>query len=503
MFSFLIVVLTLTVAVLCYHSYYRNRRLPPCPPGHWVWGHTFDVPSHKPWRQFDEWGKMKGPVYSLSIAGTPVVTLNGFQAANDLFNKRLAAFSTRQPRVMASLSGFDNALAFLPPGERFKKTRRYLQETLNVRAAKAYESMQETEARSYALRLLAGSNVQDESRMLYSSMLLSLCLGYKPEKLTDPIITLSERIAKSAALVLTPGKFWVEMFPLSKHLPSAVLGSHVNRSIRTFNADLKQLIAESSRVVEMALDDLDAPSSFCSKILRKVKSEDYAETKTLVDYASISMYTGAVDTLIASVDTFFVAMMLYPDTQLRAQAEIDKVLGSERLPTHADHCSLPYVEAIIMEILRWNPPIPLTSRKLTSDVAYGNFLLPRGCNVVANIWGMNHDEELFPDPEEFRPERFLGLKGEESLRRVQQATFGFGTRVCPGQHFAVSSLWITIAALLATFTVHPMPGEENKPVLDCEEGALIRVLPYKCDLKPRSPMAIDALKRSRISVTTQ
>ncbi|KAJ7320732.1 cytochrome P450 [Mycena albidolilacea] len=508
--SLSIAVLTLTAAILgC--RLYRNRNLPPRPPGHWLLGHTFEIPSRRPWRKFDEWGKTNGPIYSLAIARTPVVILTGFHVTHDLLNKRLATFSTRPPRVMASLfvCGFDKALTFLPPGKHFKKTRRYLQETLNVRAAQAHESMQEAEVRAYALRLLEGSNVQDESRMLYSSVLLQLSLGYKPEELSDPIITLSERVAKSAALILSPGRFWVELLPLSKHLPSALLGFHVNRSVRAFNADLKQLIAESSRVIRSTMDDLQAPPSFCSKILKNVKSEDYTETKALVDFASISMYAGAVDTTIASLDTFLVAMMLYPDTQLRAQTEIDSVLGSGRLPTHADRSSLPYVEAILIEILRWNPPIPMTSRRLTSDVAYGDFLLPRGCNVIANIWqvfpllSMNHDEDVFHDPEEFLPERFLGPKGNESVRRVQQATFGFGTRVCPGQHFATSSLWITIATLLTIFTVHPVPGEENKPVLDCEEGALIRILPYKCDLKPRSQMVVDALKRSQISMAAR
>ncbi|KAJ6498322.1 cytochrome P450 [Mycena vulgaris] len=511
----------LQVVITFGYRWYYNRRLPPSPPGHWVFGHTFQLPSQKPWVKFKEWGKtIPGPIYSLSIARTPVVILNDFQAANDLFNKQLTAFSTRQPRVMASMfrflifhslpssliwsrsCGFDGGLTFLPPGHRFKKTRRYLHEALNVRAAQAYESMQATEARTYVLRLLECSvNVQDESRMLYSAMLISFSLGYRPQKLSDPIITLSDRVAKDAALILTTGKFWVEFFPFTKYLPSAALGSHVARYVRTFKADLKQLVAASSDLIQTALDDPEIPPSFCSNILRKVRSEDYAETKDLVDYASLSMYAGAVDTTIASVDTFLVAMMLYPDVRLQAQKELDSVVGSERLPIHADRSSLPYIDAILMEILRWNPPIPLTSRKLNSDVVYGDYILPSGCSVVANIWAMNHDEEMFPDPEEFRPERFLGPKGREAVRRVQQATFGFGTRICPGQHFATSSLWITIATLLATFTIQMVPGEENKPVLDCEEGVLIRVLPYKCDLKPRSQTIVDALKRS--SAATQ
>ncbi|KAK7012837.1 cytochrome P450 [Favolaschia claudopus] len=494
MFSLYIVVFLIAVGALGHRYRGRRQHLPPSPRGHWLFAHTFEVPSYKPWRKFDEWGRTNGSLYSLSIAGTPIIVLNEFKAANDLLNKRLNLFSTRQPRVMASLCGFDKALTLLPPGPHFKKTRRYLQEALNARATQAYESMQEAEARTFALRLLESSSVHDESRMLYSSMLLSLSLGHRPQTLTDLVVTLSDRVAKSASLILTPGKFWVEFFPLSKYLPSVLLGARVNRSIRTFSRDLQQLVSESSRIMKLTLDNPEAPFSFCSKILRNATSEDYAETKTLVDFASISMYSGAVDTTIAALDTFFIAMMLYPHIQLRAQEEVDRILG--RLPTHQDRPSLPFVEAVLTEILRWNPPTPMTSRRLHCDVTYGDFIFPRGCNVVANIWGMNHDKEEFANPDEFRPERFLEPTGDELIRKVHQATFGFGTRVCPGQHFATSSLWITIATLLATFTIRPVPGDE--PVLDCEEGALIRVLPYSCDLKPRSTTAVDALKRSRI-----
>ncbi|KAJ7759149.1 cytochrome P450 [Mycena metata] len=499
MFSFthvLAFLALLWVVALGCHRYY-NRPFPPSPPGHWFFGHTFHIPAYKPWAKFIEWGRSTaGPLYILWVARNPVIILNDFQVADDLFNKQRAAFSTRPPRVMASLCGFDRGLTFLPPGRSFKKTRRYLHEALNVRAIQACESMQMTEAQTYALRLLESSeNVQDESRMLYSAMLISFSLGYRPPNLSDSIIAHSDRVAKDAALILTTGKFWVEFFPFVRHLPVAFLGSQVARCVRDFKADLEELITESSRITQAALDHPEIPASFCSKILREVKSQDYVETKELVDYASLSMYAGAVDTTIASVDTFLVAMMLNPDIQLKAQKELDNVLGSGRLPIHADRTSLPYVEAILTEVLRWNPPVPLTSRKLASDVDYSDYILPGGASVVANIWAMNHDPELFSDPQEFQPERFIGPTGREAIRLVHQATFGFGIRVCPGQHFATSSLWIVIATLLVTFTISTVPGEHNEPGLDCEEGALIRVLPYKCTLKPRSQAIVDALKR--------
>ena len=56
--------------------------------------------------------------------------------------------------------------------------------------------------------------------------------------------------------------------------------------------------------------------------------------------------------------TFFLAMVLYPDVQKKAQAEIDRVVGKDRLPDFTDRNDLPYVDALLRELLRWHPPIP-------------------------------------------------------------------------------------------------------------------------------------------------
>ena len=59
------------------------------------------------------------------------------------------------------------------------------------------------------------------------------------------------------------------------------------------------------------------------------------------------------------MSSFFLAMSLYPEVQARAQAEVDQVVGPSRLPSWDDHDSLPYLEALLKEVLRWNPVTPL------------------------------------------------------------------------------------------------------------------------------------------------
>jgi cytochrome P450 len=80
-------------------------------------------------------------------------------------------------------------------------------------------------------------------------------------------------------------------------------------------------------------------------------------------------------------------MGTYPEVQKRAQAEIDRVVGRDRLPTMFDRPNLPYIEALILETLRWHPisPIPL-AHKCEKDDVYGDYLIPKGALIMANVW---------------------------------------------------------------------------------------------------------------------
>lgn len=72
-------------------------------------------------------------------------------------------------------------------------------------------------------------------------------------------------------------------------------------------------------------------------------------------------------------------MSQFPDAQKKAQQEIDKVVGSSRLPDFEDRASLPYVEALFREVLRWRPPMPLnTAHVATEDDIYNGLHIPKG-----------------------------------------------------------------------------------------------------------------------------
>jgi len=94
------------------------------------------------------------------------------------------------------------------------------------------------------------------------------------------------------------------------------------------------------------------------------------------------------------------------------------------------------------------------------DDVYEGYLIPAGTIVHPNIWSMTHNEELYPDPFDFKPERFLGLDAARSKEiDPKNFIFGFGRRVCVGQYFADQQIWLVIACLVATFDIKKAKDE--------------------------------------------
>ncbi|KAF8883974.1 cytochrome P450 [Infundibulicybe gibba] len=124
------------------------------------------------------------------------------------------------------------------------------------------------------------------------------------------------------------------------------------------------------------------------------------------------------------------AMALYPDAQRTAQAELDSVVGKTSLPEFTDRDSLPYVNAITKELLRWHNVAPLAVPHMTTiDDEYDGYFIPKGSTIIGDSWSILHDPETYDQPLEFRPERFLkDGKIDPSVQGAEVAAFGFGRR---------------------------------------------------------------------------
>ncbi|KAJ8522810.1 hypothetical protein ONZ45_g643 [Pleurotus djamor] len=205
-------------------------------------------------------------------------------------------------------------------------------------------------------------------------------------------------------------------------------------------------------------------------------------------------------------------MLLYPDVQQRAQEELSAI--TDRLPESSDSPHLPYIQAVMLEVLRWEVVIPLgVSHAVTSDDEYCGFHIPANSAITVNIWAIFNDPNRFPDPREFRPERFLtrpGNNGEpgevvvnQALKEVVMSCFGFGRRICPGRFMAMESLWLSIASVLSVFNIRPSPDEDGRPSLPqiTYEPLFIRkAKPFQCSIEPRSEKACRLIEDSERSL---
>lgn len=128
-------------------------------------------------------------------------------------------------------------------------------------------------------------------------------------------------------------------------------------------------------------------------------------------------------------------MALHPEIQKKGQKIMDEALGGNRMPTFADAGSIPYVDAIINEVLRWKPAVTVCiPHGALKDDHYEGYVIPKGAIVIANICAILQDEAVYgPRTNEFRPERFLLKDGALNTSMNTDAAFGYGRRLCPGK----------------------------------------------------------------------
>jgi len=185
-------------------------------------------------------------------------------------------------------------------------------------------------------------------------------------------------------------------------------------------------------------------------------------------------------------------MVLHPEVQKNAHAELDRVVGPDRLPAFEDRASLPYIEAIVSELLRWHVATPLGGpRYIYVDDEYQGYRIPKQTFILGNAWAILHDPVQYPDPDKFIPERFLSEDGtyNRSVQDPDIACFGFGRRICPGRHLARDMLYIHVASTLHAFDITSALDDNGEPIeieYAVTPGFKVDPIPFKCAIKPRA-----------------
>jgi len=137
---------------------------------------------------------------------------------------------------------------------------------------------------------------------------------------------------------------------------------------------------------------------------------------------------------MAVIWSYVLAISLHPDVQRKGQAAIDAAVEG-RLPNFTDFGTIPYVDAIVNEVFRWNPITPLgVPHVARQDDYYDGHLISKGTMVFGNLWVLLRDENVYgADTDKFIPERFITKDGVLDTTIDMDTAFGWGRRICPGK----------------------------------------------------------------------
>nr|F1SY62.1 RecName: Full=Cytochrome P450 monooxygenase 58 [Postia placenta Mad-698-R]BAK09406.1 cytochrome P450 [Postia placenta] len=467
--------------------------MPPGPRGLPLLGNIFQLPK-LPWYRFTEWKEEFGPIFSLNFAGTPVVVLNSHEVVGDLLERKSTIYSDRPRFIMAGeiLTG-GMLIVFTGYGKVWRKLRRAGQEGLNVRASEKYQPLQESEARLLTTNMLREPAEWDAHlQRAAASSIASAVYAWPPlTKSDDGLVHRIDELMRRLVMAGLPGRYLVEIFPIMKHLPTW-MAKWKREGLEWHRRDTEMFEGFYDNVARFMASGKYKPSLTAGLIERQEKN---GLSKKEVSWLAGTMIGAGAETTAASLSVFMLAMTLYPDVMRKAQAEIDALVGRERMPTFADRPHLPYVCALVKEVLRWRPVGPVgVPRRTSEDDWYKGYFIPKGTLVIANVWAMNRDPAIYPDYDEFRPDRFLDASGNEidiaGTHGQGHVTYGFGRRICIGMHVANQALFIDIAALLWAFNIEAPTGPDGNPILPSrtdfvDEGLVFRPAAFRCKVTPR------------------
>ncbi|CAE6403113.1 unnamed protein product [Rhizoctonia solani] len=330
--------------------------------------------------------KVKSDIISLSFFGTNIVVLGSMDAATDLLEKRATIYSNRfAPPMIVSPAGLDmrNMMTIMNPNELWRKYRKAMHSWLNKQAVVNFSESQELQfllTDSPWHFSLLGSITYPSVRAI---VLYISCLG---------------------------SDFLINLIPWLQYVPEWLPGTGWKRVARDWREHKERTFNGIYQWTKQRVIDGVDDYSIIASTLRETKmwGWDEKEIDEFSKHLGMVLYMGGTDTSVSALVTFVLAMVLFPETQTKAQQEIDSITGKNRLPTLKDRPRLPYVERLISEVLRWQPVSPLGVPHVTArEDVYRGYRIPKDTILFGNIWAMSRDERVYADPETFNPDRYL------------------------------------------------------------------------------------------------
>ncbi|KJA23110.1 hypothetical protein HYPSUDRAFT_602382 [Hypholoma sublateritium FD-334 SS-4] len=450
---------------------------PPGPTPSFIWGNRNDLSAPRVWVRYAKWANEQHLV---------LADLQQEDNHSQFVGRCSRVTRTTVESVATSLRVY---------GPEWRKHRRIFQQGFKSDSCLEYRPVQTKKMHDMLYGLLRTPDDFKSHVYTYTgAIVLSVMAGYNVVPNNDPYVKLAESLLE-AFRAAPMAKWKINMFPILRYIPSWLPGAGFKRYANLIKGQLAQqreFLFKSATAPSVEVEGERTP--VVADLLPGCSSD--SDVRMLLEAAG-SAYTAGTGTTASSILVFFVAMASFPEIQKKAQEEVDRVTGGQRLPEYDDRAHLPYTEAIIREVLRWRPlfPLGLPHASMEDDV-YSGYYIPKGSIIYPNVWAMTRDPVKYKDPEIFNPDRFLTETGELIDDEVTYA-FGFGRRICPGRHLSSASIWLSAAAILSAFDVERKKDESGCYIpLDVkyvDKGITSHPLSFQCTILPRSEKAVQLI----------
>jgi cytochrome P450 len=210
---------------------------------------------------------------------------------------------------------------------------------------------------------------------------------------------------------------------------------------------------------------------------RGAGGEEFSD-REIRDQVMTLMFAGH-DTSTSTLTFMLHELARHPEVTRRLHQEQDQVLAGESPTAPQLEKEMPYLEAVLDEVLRLYPPAWIGPRRATAEYEFGGFTVPRGAYVNYCSWASHRLPEVFPEPEAFIPERFTRER-KAALPRGAYVPFGGGSRICIGKRFGQTEVKLVATKLLQRLRLEALPGRtmtiRQMPTLSPRNGLRMRVL---------------------------
>ncbi|KAJ4701847.1 putative Cytochrome P450 [Melia azedarach] len=453
-----------------------------------------------------------GPIFMIKLGMHRALIVSSWEIVKECFTINDKVFSNRIKALAPEILGYNYAMfGFSPYGPYWRHIRKIATlEVLSNHRLEMVKHVRESEVKKFVKEIydlwmkhngISGNcnKVLVEMKGKFNSLTLNVAtrvvvgkilVGGNTKEETDENDRCRKAIRKFAELTGTfaiadavPFLRWLDLDGCEKAMKKTA--KEFDQIVEGWLQEHKQKRISGQVSADRERDFMDVMLS----VLADAEELPSYDADTIIKATSLGLILGGTDTTTVTLTWALALTLNHPDVLKKAQIELDTYVGRERLVHESDIKNLIYLQAILKETFRLYPATPLSvPHESLEDCTIAGYHVPAGTRLFVNIPKIHTDPNVWENPCEFQPERFLTTHKDIDVRgqNFELIPFGSGRRGCPGISFALQVLQLTLANLLHGFEF-ATPG--NEPV-DMSEGAgltNLKATPLEVLLAPRLP----------------